>query len=297
MHQLSLVGADPATHIRLSQVQPGTPVGQNNVAVRIVDNAGNEAIVNGVLNVVSARSNRNFYLFPGVNYMGLALIPDDGDSDTMDDAELDRLMTQDVTGAVDPDFATALGGAVTLGDVVESTFAFNGAGNFVVYTPGDGAADTLTEMEAFQGMIVKTNESVDVGGDPFDVFRKVNVAGFTAEQAVPVRINIQGVFFRQGEVPPDKLLRYGYNLIAPHVLGDTLFDTVYRGALIPDELAVSAITFERRVDAEDSGGEIIAEIFEGFSTNSLGDLLKPVLSYWTFVVENPNNANPPTITP
>ncbi|MCH7786894.1 MAG: hypothetical protein IIC22_05225, partial [Chloroflexi bacterium] len=87
-------------------------------------------------------------------------------------------------------------------------------------------------------------------------------------------------------------------LIAPHILSDTLFDTVYRGALIPKQLAVSAITFQRRVNVVLDGSAIQAEILEGFVTNSLGNLLEPELSYWTFVVQDdPVNPTTPTITP
>lgn len=297
MHGLGDIDGTAVTHIQLSDVQPGTPIGENTVSVRIVDAAGNQATVNGVLDVVSARSNRNYFLFPGVNFMGLALIPDDGEDATTDDASLDRLMLQDVTDNVDEDYATALGGTVTLGDVIESTFAFNNAGNFIVHTPGDGATDTLTDLEPFQGMTVKTKASAEVDSVDHDVFKEVNVEGFTADQSVPIRVNIQGVFFRQGELPPDKQLRTGYNLIAPHILEDTIFDTVFRGALIPDELAVSAITFDREVNPTSDSGDIAAEIFEGFVTNSLGDFLEPVLSYWTFVVDDPNNPAAPIITP
>ncbi|MCI0437720.1 MAG: hypothetical protein L0177_01140 [Chloroflexi bacterium] len=299
MHQLNLVGVDPATHASLSSVQAGTPVGANSIAVRITDNAGNTAIQQGTLNVESARSNRNYFLFPGVNFAGLALIPDDGDPDTTDDASLDRLMAQDVTASVNPALASAMGGAVTLGDVIESTFAFNNAGNFIVHSPGAGAADTLTALDPFQGMTMKAADTKNVGGSDIDTFKKVSVAGFSAQQAVPIKMNIEGVFFRPGELPPDKTLRVGYNLVAPHILGSTLFDTVYRGALIPEQLAVSAITFERNVGAQVQGdGSIVAEIFEGFVTNSLGNLLKPVLSYWTFVVsDSPTNPTTPTITP
>ena len=242
--------------------------------------------------MVSARTNRNFFLFPGNNFMGLALIPDDGDPNTTDDASLDRLMDQDVTGQVNPAFVTQQNTTtITLGAVVESTFAFNKAGNFIVHTPGDGAADTLTNLSPFQGMIIKTKETSAPGTTtPVDVFKKVNVAGFTAQQAVPIRINIQGVFSPRGAaLPPSKEMRVGFNLIAPHILADTLFDTVFRGALIPRELAVSALSFERRVDARADASDIRAEIFEGFVSNSIGGLLKPVLSYWTFIVDDPQN--------
>ena len=299
MHDLGDVSGTSATHVQLATVQAGTPVGQNQINITVVDGAGNQSSVAGTIDVVSARSNRNFFLFPGVNFARLALIPDDGNPITTDDDSLDRLMTQDVTSSVNPALATALGGTVTLGDVMESTFGYNDFGNFILHTPGSGgAADTLTVLDPFQGMIMKTLETTNVGGTDFDVFSKVSVEGFSAQQSVPIRMNIEGVFFRPGELPPDKTMRVGYNLIAPHILEDTLFDTVYRGALIPQQLAVSAITFERRVDAGNDALTIEAEIFEGFVTNSLGNLLKPVISYWTFVVQDsPTNPSTPTITP
>jgi hypothetical protein len=275
--------------VTLAQVEQNTPVGLNTIPVTVSDLAGNTTTVNGSLSVVAARTNRNYFLFPGNNFMGLALIPDDGNPATTDDASLDRLMTQDVTGRVSQAFFDQLAtSSVTLGDMVESTFAFNKAGNFVVHTPGVGAADTLTDLQPFQGVILKTKETSQAT-TTVDVFKKVSVEGFTALQAVPIRINIQGVFSPSGAtLPPSKEMRVGFNLIAPHILNNSLFDTVYRGALIPRELAVSALTFERRVDAI-SGTGITAEIFEGFVSNSLGDLLKPVLSYWTFIVDDPQN--------
>jgi len=305
MHGIGTVGTSTATttNVTLMGVGAGTPVGVNEIAVSVSDKAGNTVQVVGELNVASSRTNRNYYLFPGNNFMGLALIPDDGDADTSDDASMDRLMQQDVTAGVSDAFKTYLNTTtVSLGDVVESTFAFNKAGNFVVHTPGP-ASDTLQEMDPFQGMNVNTKETVDSGS--VDVFRKVTVSGFSALQSVPIRINIEGVFFRQGELPPDQEMRVGYNLIAPHILSDTLFDTVYRGALVPRELAVSALSFDRRVDASVSGGTISAEIVEGFVTNSIGDSLKPELSYWTFIASDPLDTRVndlgdplgPTITP
>jgi hypothetical protein len=210
-------------------------------------------------------------------------------------------MTQDVTDRVSTAFATLLGGSATLGDVVESTFAFNKAGDFIVHTPGVGATDTLEEMSAFQGMLMNTNTSTS----STDIFKSVAVEGFTAEQTVPIRINIEGVYFRVGEVPPNKELRVGYNLVAPHILDDTLFSRVFRGALIPDELAVSAVGFERSVDATSDASGITAEITEVFVSNSLEDYLKAVFSYWTFIVDDPSDTRindlgdplGPTITP
>ena len=303
MHGLGTVNPT-TTHIQLASVQAGTRVGVNTLNFTVLDQAGNSIPASAVLNVVSSRTNRNYFLFPGVHFMGLALIPDDDDAGTTDDASLDRLMAQDISDRVSKAFKTHQGtSTIVLGDVVESTFAFNRAGNFIVHTPGP-AADTLTDMAPFQGMNVNTKETAGTS-TPVDVFKKVSVAGFSAQQAVPIRVNIQGVFFRQGQLPPDKELRVGYNLIAPQILGDTLFDTVYRGALIPRQLAVSALAFERRVDAVVDSDGISAEIFEGFVANTLGDILKPVVSYWTFIADDPldNRVNDlgdplgPTITP
>jgi hypothetical protein len=290
MHALGSMESVTTTHVTLASVESNTPVAFHDILVRVSDKAGNTITVTGQLNVVAARSNRNYFLFPGNNFMGLALIPDDGDDATTDDASLDRLMLQDVTDQVNPDFRALQGATstITLGDVVESTFAFNKAGNFVVHTPGDGAADTLTELNPFQGMILKTKEKT-VSTPVTDIFNKVDVEGFSAQQAVPIRINIQGVFSPTGaSIPPNVELRVGFNLVAPHILGDTDFKTVLRGALIPRELAISALTFERRVDAVADTG-ISVEIFEGFVSNSLGDALKPTLSYWTFIVDDPQN--------
>jgi len=289
MHNLGSVNNVTTTHVTLASVAANTPVAYHDIHVTVSDKAGNTITITGSLNVVAARSNRNYFLFPGNNFMGLALIPDDGDDATTDDASLDRLMLQDVTDQVNPAFVTHQAtSTITLGDVVESTFAFNNAGNFIVHTPGEGAADTLTELEPFQGVILKTKE-MTVTTPVVDIFNKVVVEGFSAEQAVPIRINIQGVFSPTGaSIPPNKELRVGFNLVAPHILGDTDFKQVFRGALIPRELAISALTFERRVDAVAAGG-IKVEIFDGFVSNSLGDELKPTLSYWTFIVDDPQN--------
>jgi hypothetical protein len=293
MHSLNSVatvaGDIATTHVTLASVEANTPVAFHDIPVTVSDKAGNTITVTGSLNVVAARTNRNYFLFPGNNFMGLALIPDDGDAATTDDASLDRLMRQDVTGQVNPAFVTHQStSTILLGDVVESTFAFNKAGNFIVHTPGDGAADTLTELKPFQGVILKTKE-MTASAPVVDIFNKVDVEGFSAQQAVPIRINIKGVFSPTGaSIPPNKELRVGFNLVAPHILGDTDFKQVLRGALIPRELAISALTFERRVDAV-AGADITVQIFEGFVSNSIGDALKPTLSYWTFIVDDPQN--------
>jgi len=300
------VGASTATttHVLLKVVDSASfSVGDNSLTVTIQDTAGNSTTTTASLSVVSKRTNRNFLLFPGTNYVGLALIPDDGDSATTDDAKISRALTQTITAAISGDMQDdpAFSGGATLANIVTSVSAFSTEGNFVVYTP-DASADTLTDLAPFQGMIFKVQETKAhsvTTSTSYDVFNKVSVTGFTATQAVPIKMNVQGVFFDPDSTPPSKTLRVGYNLVAPHILSATKFDIVYRGALIPTELTTSAIAFDRRITpVTNSDGSIGVEIFEGFTTQSIGDTLKPELAYWTFVVQdNATNPTTPTITP
>jgi hypothetical protein len=298
-------GGSTATtsHILLKTVDAASfSVGDNTLTVTIADTAGNSTTTSATLSVVSKRTNRNFLLFPGTNYVGLALIPDDGDSNTTDDALISRALSQSITSAVSTSMQAdpAFSGGVTLADIITSVSAFSDEGNFVSYTP-DASADTLTTMSPFQGMIFKVKETLAhsvATTTSYDVFTKVAVTGFTATQAVPIKMNVQGVFFDPDSTPPSKTLRVGYNLVAPHVLSATKFDVVYRGALIPKELATSAIAFDRRVTPLTTTSGIGVEIFEGFTTQSIGDTLKPELAYWTFVVQDAAvNPTTPTITP
>jgi hypothetical protein len=267
--------------VAIASVQSGTPIGVNSIGVTVRDKAGNSTTVTGTLDVVSKRSNRNYFLFPGFNLMGLALIPDD--------VSMDNLMDQDISDLVSDGFKSYLATTtVALGDVVESTFAFNRQGNFLVHTPG-AAADTLEDMDPFQGMNINVKTTVGTGTSTTDVFKKVAVSGFTAKQAVPIRVNISGVFVstEPGVLPPDLEMRVGYNLIAPHILDDSAFERVFRGALVPVTQAISALSFERRVDATSDADSITAQIFEGFVTKSVGDQIRPEMSYWTFIASNP----------
>jgi len=304
MNTVTAGGSTATTsHMLLQTVDAASfSVGDNTLTVTIKDTAGNSTSTTASLVVVSARSNRNHLLFPGVNYVGLALIPDDGDSDTTDDALISRALEQDITTTVSSEMQAdpAFSSGVTLSDIITTVSSYSDAGNFLRYTP-DASADTLTNLAPFQGMIFKVKETLTHSvnaSTTYDVFNEVTVTGFTAAQAVPVKMNIQGVFFDPELPPPSKTLRVGYNLVAPHILSATTFDRVFRGALIPNELLTSAISFERRITPKVTTSGIGVEIFEGFTANSLGDTLDPSLAYWSFVVQDAAvNPTTPTITP
>ena len=150
LHGLDTVGGFTATHVWLGNVGPG-PLGVRDVEITIVESGGISRTLSTRLNVVGIRSNRNYFLLPGTNYVGLGQIPDE--------SALDALFAQPVPNA-NPAFEQALGRPVTLADVVEKVFAFSDDGSFLTYnTPPDpfdvdaGPADTLTDLAPYRGMI------------------------------------------------------------------------------------------------------------------------------------------------
>ena len=117
------------------------------------------------------------------------------------------------------------------------------------------------------------------------IFKQATYPGSQAATDVPIVFNIKGLFVQPGEIPPGKTLRVGYNLLAPHAMGKSLFQEVMRGALIPTPLTTHAST--------------IVNSFEMASTSN------PIMSYWVYVFDDPSNNSTnmfgdqlgPTITP
>ena len=80
MHGLSNINGTSTTHITLSEVPAGMPVGENDYTVTMYDKAGNSATTTTSLTVVSSRTNRNYFLFPEFNYCLLYTSPSPRDS-------------------------------------------------------------------------------------------------------------------------------------------------------------------------------------------------------------------------
>jgi uncharacterized repeat protein (TIGR01451 family) len=266
MYGLNAVGSSNATHVMLASVDHGAPLGPMPIEIRI----GNTRLT-AHLEVVAERTNRNYYLFPGLNYNGLGLAPHD--------PSLDHLLDQETTNA-SPDFVEALGRGATLRDVIATVFVYSDTGEFLAFNTPDPLASNPPlfsddiELKPFQGMLIMTREAAfdtDDGQIP----------------PVPIRMNIRGPFLRNDPTAPiTKELRFGFNLIAPHARNDSPFEEVFRGALVPRELVLNAIAFKREVAASSvEGGGIVAEVVEKWVLPSplSGVMVEPELAYWAFV--------------
>jgi uncharacterized repeat protein (TIGR01451 family) len=253
------------------------------------------------LSVVDARSNRNYYLFPGINYMGLGLIPAD--------SSIESVLDQVVPG-VNEEFADALGRNPVLADVVETIFVFDpdAAGSFAKFTtrhpcsisgatcddPTGGLIpnnDTI-ELTPFQGMLVMTRESVEVDGETVPLFASPD------GENVPVKLNIAGFFLNSDEIgdpelPPTKQVRVGFNFIAPHVSNNATFQTVFAPLLAPIKVSDRADTLRKfvetsfEVDGNDvsiKGDSVVEPAQIGIAdAPELRKTIEPEFAYWIFV--------------
>ncbi|MCI0440162.1 MAG: hypothetical protein L0177_13690 [Chloroflexi bacterium] len=301
MHGLDRIGTDTATHVMLANVLEGTTAGMKPVQAEF-DGETHTA----TLNVVSERTNRNFFLMPGVNFTGLGLVPDN--------PSINDLLNKPVANA-SPDFEAAIGRTITLADLVERVFAFDedaqgNAAFFVNFTqhpcsaptaacedPTSGVtpADSLHELAEFQGMVIRTRGEVQPsgGGDLVGIFQMVAVEGFASPVAVPIRTNVEGKFLDVSATDPDtgaplipdlsKELRVGWNLIAPHIAEATTFEEAFRGALNPVSLADRALSFIRQVGIAGGAAAIQASIVEQSVARSGDGVIEPQFSYWLFI--------------
>ena len=289
-----------------------TSTGQQNIQFDVTLTYSNSATttVSATLHKVTARTNRNFFIQDGVNFVGLGLVPTD--------TSITNLLTQSVNNS-NPAFAALLNRQVTLADVIQSIFAFTFDNNasFESYNTADpitgaDAADTFTQLAPFRGMVVVARNSVTpVNASSTDVFESVWVPG-TGTTTVPVKINIVGPFLATvGNNPPlpaVQPLRTGFNLIAPHVWAPTPFDTAFggTGGFDPGQVFSSAISFQRSVfPVSVSPSMVGAIVVQQFVTESPAippfvapGTIDPVLSYWLRVAALPgaSNATPPVIT-
>ena len=308
---LSKIGSKNTTHINYSKVESGLPVGTNTFQVIVRDLAGNETTLTSAISIKSARSNRNFFLFPGNNYVGLGLIPDDGNFWTADDASIDRLMRYDISSSVSTGFKEHIidngGTLVTLADVVDSTWAYSVGGTFLVHSTKGSAKNTLTKLHPHQGMIMSALGEYQDGTVTKSIFKQATYPGSQAATDVPIVFNIKGLFVQPGEIPPGKTLRVGYNLLAPHAMGKSLFQEVMRGALIPTPLTTHASTIVNSFEMASTSNSTVNSTVTRNDSQFVyeGGYLDPIMSYWVYVFDDPSNNSTnmfgdqlgPTITP
>ena len=247
------------------------------------------------VNLLDARTNRNFFLNPGLNFTGVGLVPD------ADNDEFTEVFGQGVRTA--PGFHDRImevgnDRAATLADVIQTVFTYQG-GLWKMYNTADPILGTagggsVTQITPFQGMIIKTRPTVaDAAGGDVDVFESVNVRGLNYD--VPVRMNVRGSFIDSTTNsplnPPSKVLNIGFNLLAPHISADTAFDTVFQGSG-GDFRAIfsSAVSHQRQATPIHAGGIdvdfSIGPVTESASSDSQftpPGMLRPELAYWVRV--------------
>ena len=289
MHNLGMVRGKTATHVWLAKLPDSSPQGQ----IDFVFSVGGTA----TLDVVGFRTNRNYFLFPGLNYTGLGLVPAE--------KKIENVLKQVVLNASSTyadSVKTAKGRGIWLQDVVETVYAFkfDTAGGFLSYSspnPLDGLTagpGGLTDLAPFQGMLVTTRKTA---------FDRVNVAGFTGMKPVPIKMTIKGPFLRIVKSTPEpisKQMRVGWNLVAPHTLRPASHESVFGG---DRGLVARALSFEKRVMAMPQIMAQLETMFNvTFPTPGLRmKLLDPAFSYWAFVVlakeESVNEIIRPIMTP
>ncbi len=297
------------THVYLAQVTSTQPQGTIQFTFQLNYDFGGPVVLGNTgdigLDIVGSRSNRNFYLFPGSNFTGLGLIPDD--------TSIANVLAQPAPN-VYPGLAAALGREATLADVVQTVFAYDNSisGNnpwlrFDTAVPfSNTPAATPTsgfELEPFQGMIVQTRVWASPNASTtIHVFDQVNEPGF-GTTSVPVMMNIVGPFLDpSATVPVSSQLNFGFNLLAPHVSAPTPFDTAFGGSGTEvTDLYSSAVSRLRSVVGL-GGSPITAVITERFVTESPAippfvapGTIDPTLSYWV-KVESAAQSTKPTLT-
>ena len=291
---LDEVRSKPATHVSMGMVSTSDPLGVKTFSYTVSGTP-----VTADLNIVGARTNRSFYLFPGANFTGLGLVPKDPSiakqlKQTVPNA------SQDLIAAIkanNPDNTELDRDVVKLEDVVDTVWAFSAAatnpGWKAYYTvdpltriPRGGGV--LTDLEAFQGMIITTRSEATGPTAPVAVFDEATAS--PTMYPVPVRIDIEGPFLQPGNVAPvSTVLGRGFNLIAPHVWADTPYDTVFGGTGGDiSETFSTAVTRERAIVSSDPTSVAVVDRWLTESVSippfEAPGVIFPELSYWVRVV-------------
>ncbi len=298
MHGLGEVRSKAVTHAWLTDVPRGQPFGPMELTFDLVYGTGTTTVTT-TLDVVAARTSRNFFLFPGPNLTGLALVPDD--------PSIANLMQQPVLNA-STEFETTLGRPVKLSDVIKSvsSYEFDRDGGWVSFDSPDPlsgdvpAEGGLIEMRPHQGMLIETRETVSAPGSDqaVEVFDSVDVAGFDSPQPVPIKMTVRGSYLGDpisGSFPPlIQELRAGWNLVAPHLLRDAAFHVAFRAALLPIPLVSRAFAYIRDVVAEPvpATGEISVSVISSFSVATYATEIDPRFSYWLRVPVGTSGGGP-----
>ena len=269
MHGLGEVRSKTSTHVWLATVPEGERSGPVPFTFELAYASGGPATVTATLQVVDERSNRNFFLFPGMNFTGLALVPDSS-NDTF--AELLR----GPAAAASPGYANllrlwrkyvfgtrSLSRSVALADVVEMVSTFDGAWSSyntrdpllpkVGKAPKEGGGGPTSGGGGAKGgggggKTTKQAELVDTPtelrpwqGMLIKTRQTATSTNFTDDvfetvtvpgygtTSVPIKMTAYGPFLDPCR-PVTHALRVGFNLVAPHIEAEAPFNAVFGSA-------------------------------------------------------------------
>jgi hypothetical protein len=140
---------------------------------------------------------------------------------------------------------------------------------------------TLANLEAFQGMLIRTRSTVGSSGA---IFETATVDGFTGPVPVPVKMTVSGRLLGDGAAPVRTLLQNGFSLLAPHVWADAPFEAVFGGTgQEPEVLFQPALALKQEIMAmELAGGDIQGKVVPARWVTEYvdGGVIEPEFAYW-----------------
>ena len=320
MHGLNTVRSKAATHAWLYMVPTSTQLGTLGFDFTLTYGSGGPVNLTSTagssinLEVVGSRSNRNFFLSPGLNFTGLGLVPLNSSTATQ--------LEQAVVSDVDTQFADAVAAAnnereVRLKDVVSTVFIFDcpdtdkptcvvsnvSTASWSSYLTVDPLATGTAPfagtllLEPFHGMIVKARQTSGAGSQ--SVFATVT-HGNLGTVEVPIKMNIKGPFIDVTTnvplAPPEQKLRFGWNLVAPHTQEAAPFNIVFNDVVVPEVLASRAISFIREVTVG-AGSSVVGTIVQQFAIATWQEIIRPEFAYWVRINPHPAGSVTPIIGP
>ena len=294
---LDEVRSKPATHVWMGMITTTDPLGPMTFDSYTVGGTP----VSATLDVVGQRTNRSFYLFPGTNYTGLALVPDSSNdtfvellAESVPNANQELI---DAIKAANLDNTELDRDVVKLEDVVETVWTFVAGSTVPTWntymtlepvTGGGAEGGSLIDLEPFQGMLIETRTVAIGDTTTVPVFDQATAS--VVLHPVPVRMNIVGPFAKDDLPPPSKTFSIGFNLMAPHIWAETPFDTVFGGS--GGDISETFSTALSRWRALEPWSETYVEIIEMWVTESASippfvgpGVLSPELAYWVRVAE------------
>ena len=142
MHGLGEIRSKAATYVMLGWVPADQPQGPITYNATVASTA-----VSATLDVVGARSNRNFFVHPGINFTGLGLVPEDPSIATLLEQPVPNAYwaLRDAIKDINPDLEVLDRDVVTLADVIRTIYAFNFSGIWTSFNTADPVVDPDTD--------------------------------------------------------------------------------------------------------------------------------------------------------